>query len=148
MSDLNLSAVPGLSITAQLFLAGAAYGDSINVPEIGVTGEYAVDVPPGAEAGEYLVVFYSSGQKIGAGSLLWNGTAEISRTAWDAWNGLDIEPGFSPLETLKLIAAILAGKAQIVGDTVTFRNLGDTKDRVISTATTTGGRTSVDYDVS
>lgn len=148
MSDLNLSAISGLNVTAQLFLAGTPSGLPVVVPEIGTTGEYAADVPPGTPAGEYLIVFYDSGQKIGAGSLLWNGTAEISRTAFDTWQGLDIEPGFNPLETLRIISAILAGKARIVGDTITFRDMADSVDRVTSTATAAGGRETVDYDVS
>jgi hypothetical protein len=49
-----------------------------------------------------------------------------------------IEPGFTAAEVLRLLAAVAAGKTDIVdlgggNATVKFRNLGDTKDRVVAT---------------
>jgi len=48
-------------------------------------------------------------------------------------------------EALSVILAVVAGKTDITGSTVTFRDVDDTKDRV--TATMTGGeRTSITLD--
>lgn len=78
--DLNLSAITGLTVTAQLYLGETATGSPISVPEIGETGEYAANIPEGTAAGEYLVVFSTTSGKLGAGTILWDGLAEVTAT--------------------------------------------------------------------
>lgn len=76
--DLHLSAVTGLTVTARIYtMAGATVGSSFSVPEISTTGEYAANMPGGVSAGEYLVVFSASGEKIGSGVISWDGTKEV-----------------------------------------------------------------------
>lgn len=56
-----------------------------------------------------------------------------------------IESGLTAAEVLRLILAVQAGKTDITGSTVTFRDVADTKDRV--TATMTGSeRTAITLD--
>lgn len=82
MNDLNLSAITGLTVTAQIFLAGVSVGSSFPVPEIGLTGEYSADMPDSTPAGEYLVIFYSGAEKIGAGWIVWDGGAEVDQLSF------------------------------------------------------------------
>lgn len=59
-----------------------------------------------------------------------------------------VETGLTVRETLRLCAAALAGKVSIAGSTVTIRNaVADDADRIISTTTTDGERTSITYDL-
>lgn len=56
-----------------------------------------------------------------------------------------IESGYTAAEILRILVAVSAGKTNIAGTTVTFRDMGDSKDRV--TAEMTGSeRTTVTYD--
>lgn len=76
--NLHLSAVTGLAVTARLYtMAGATVGSSFSVPEVSTTGEYAANMPGGVSAGEYLVVFSASGEKIGSGVIVWDGAKEV-----------------------------------------------------------------------
>jgi hypothetical protein len=59
-----------------------------------------------------------------------------------------VETGLSVRETLRLCAAALAGKVSISGNTVTIRNaVADDADRITSTTTAEGERTSITYDL-
>lgn len=59
-----------------------------------------------------------------------------------------VETGFTPRQVLRLIAAVLAGKASGMGTTVaTFRDLNDTKDRMTGTVDEFGNRSVVTRDV-
>lgn len=57
-----------------------------------------------------------------------------------------IESGYTAAEVLRLIAAVVAGKSSGGPGSPAFRDLGDTKDRVVGTADADGNRTSVGYD--
>lgn len=46
-----------------------------------------------------------------------------------------VDAGYSAEEILRVLAAVAAGKTDITGSTVTFRNLGDTKDRIVASMT-------------
>ena len=60
-----------------------------------------------------------------------------------------IEGGLDEIEALRLILAALVGKATGGGTaTVTFRNIGDTKDRIILTVDSSGNRSAVTLDAS
>ena len=70
-------------------------------------------------------------------------------TPTEAW-AAEIEPGeLTAVECLRLICAVLAGKASGAGtDTIVFRNaVADSKDRVIATVDGTGDRLEVITDV-
>lgn len=60
-----------------------------------------------------------------------------------------IETGFTLRQVLRLVAAVLAGKASGMGTaTAIFRDLGDTKDRITATVDSDGNRSSINRDVS
>lgn len=54
-----------------------------------------------------------------------------------------VETGFDYTQCLQLIAAAVAGKCGIVGDTVTYRDLNDSADRIVATTDGDGQRTAV-----
>lgn len=58
-----------------------------------------------------------------------------------------IESGYTAAEILRLIAAAMAGKASgLGGSTATFRDIGDTKDRIVATVDSSGNRTALTLD--
>lgn len=59
-----------------------------------------------------------------------------------------VETGFTLRQVLRLVAAVLAGKASGMGTTTAiFRDLGDTKDRVTATVDPDGNRSAIARDV-
>ncbi len=46
-----------------------------------------------------------------------------------------VDAGYTAEEILRILAAVAAGKTDIAGSTVTFRDLGDTKDRLVASMT-------------
>jgi hypothetical protein len=64
---------------------------------------------------------------------------------WDLVNG--IETGFTPRESMRLIAAATAGKVSGAETTTnTFRSLDDSEDRIVATVDADGNRTAITYD--
>jgi hypothetical protein len=64
---------------------------------------------------------------------------------WDLANG--VETNLTPREAMRLLAAASAGKLSgAAGPTVTIRNVGDTKSRIVATVDDDGNRTSVTTD--
>lgn len=62
---------------------------------------------------------------------------------WD----IEIEPGWTAEEILRVIAAVLAGKVSGAGTgTETFRDITDVKDRVTATVDNNGNRTTITLD--
>ncbi len=60
-----------------------------------------------------------------------------------------VESSLTPRQALRLIAAALAGKVSISGNTVTFRNaVDDSKDRITATTDSNGQRTAISVDAS
>lgn len=61
----------------------------------------------------------------------------------------EIEPGLSLKRALRLILAANAGKISGAGGaTITIRNPGDTKSRIVATVDGSGNRTGLTYDTS
>jgi len=54
-----------------------------------------------------------------------------SGNAGDPWS-TEIEPTYTAAEIMRLMASVLAGKSSVAGGTVRFRDLNDTKDRVVA----------------
>lgn len=75
-NELHCIGASGLTVTAQLFSGASAVGSTITCTEIGSYGIYAGSMPAVA-AGKYIVVFYSSGAPLAAGSINWDGSLEI-----------------------------------------------------------------------
>lgn len=62
------------------------------------------------------------------------------------WSAI-IESGYTAEEILRLIASVLAGKVSGAGTgTETFRDIGDTKDRIVATVDSSGNRTAITRD--
>lgn len=142
MAPITLSARNGQSITFSLYLNGTLVSAGLAMTEIGTTGEFYADMPTGTAAGEYLVVFFDGAQKIASGVLNWDGAQEVPAV----WTYI-IEAGYSAMSTMRLMASVLVGKVSGAGTgTETFRDLNDTKDRVISSVDANGNRTDVTKD--
>ena len=79
-NELNI-ALPtsGLTVTAQPYQAGAAVGSAISCPEIGSTGFYSGNMT--GTAGAYQLAFLASSANVGSGSIVWDGTAEVTSSA-------------------------------------------------------------------
>lgn len=81
-------------------------------------------------------------------------TADITPTANQNANALldltaGVESGLTFRQALRLLAAVAFGKASgLAGTTATFRDTGDTKDRVVATVDANGNRTAVTTDPS
>jgi hypothetical protein len=60
----------------------------------------------------------------------------------------EVETGANVVESLRLHNSVLGGKVSGGGSaTETFRDLADTKDRLVSSVTETGNRTAEVYDL-
>lgn len=70
-----------------------------------------------------------------------NADALLDRTA-------GVETSFTLRQSLRLILAMAAGKLSISGNTVTIRDVNDSKNRIVATTDTDGQRTAVTRDVS
>lgn len=69
----------------------------------------------------------------------------IEAIATEIFDQADMAEGFSMRELFRLISAVLLGKS--TGSGTTFRNLADTKDRVVGTVDEDSNRTAVTLDV-
>jgi len=76
--------------------------------------------------------------------LIGNSAGLIEGGGGNMWNEV-IETGYTAANLLRLIAAVAAGKSSVVGSTVKFRDMNDTKDRIDATVVG-GARTSVTRD--
>ena len=72
--------------------------------------------------------------------------AEVQSECADALAALVIEGGYDLVEVMKVLLAFAAGKTDINGTTVTFRNTADTLNRISATVVN-GERTAVTLDV-
>ena len=79
-NELNI-ALPasGLTVTAQPYQSGAAVGSAISLTEVASSGFYSGNMT--GTAGTYQVAFLSAGANVGSGSIVWDGTAEVTSSA-------------------------------------------------------------------
>jgi hypothetical protein len=86
-----------------------------------------------------LIVGNSAGLIVGGGE----GSAPSVAQIW----AREVEGGFSAEEVLRLVAAALLGKASgASGTEIAFRDLADTKDRIVATVDQYGNRSDVELD--
>lgn len=72
--------------------------------------------------------------------------ATVAGGAGDPWSTV-IEGGFTAAHIMRLLASAMAGKVSgAAGTTVTFRDLADSKDRIVATVDASGNRTAVTRD--
>lgn len=83
---------------------------------------------------------------IGASGYLSND--DVERLAL-AVSGISVESSYDLKQALRLILSATAGKVSGADTTtITFRNVGDSKNRIVATVDTDGNRTGITYDVS
>ena len=82
-NELNIALqTSGLTVTAQRYQAGAAVGSAISLTEVGSSAFYSGNMT--GAAGTYQIVFISSSVNVGSGSIIWDGTAEVTVSTFNA----------------------------------------------------------------
>lgn len=79
-NEISISAVPGLTVTVQLYSGTTAEGAPFAATEIPLTGEYIASMPTGVPYGRYTAIAFAGGDKIGSGEIYWDGSYEINQT--------------------------------------------------------------------
>ena len=122
--------------------------------EESTSGHYkaSFDLSTNIGAGIYNVTVY---KRLGAnpangdtplaqGEIIWDGTEEVVTPSDDI-----VEGTLTQREAMRLLLAVLAGLASGGGtDTLTFRDTGDTKDRLVATVDRDGNRINIIKDIS
>lgn len=82
--ELNITlGVTGLTVTANVYLAGVAKATGIACAEVGVTGAYSGDFTAAPNvAGVYSVEFFNGADTVasGAGQIVWDGAGEVHQS--------------------------------------------------------------------
>ncbi len=141
-----------------------AYGDGasdadtydVTMPEVGVgSGHYVgqFDVGSNIAEGFYPYTYYlqqgvnpaDSDRPIAKGVIYWTGTAAINLSNLTANVLLGVVEGAVTVEqALRLMLSALSGKSDGGGsNTIVFRDIGDTKNRISATVDANGNRTAV-----
>ena len=96
---------------------------------------------------DYMVVPANVWDSMFGASTLNVNVATLSSAAVDSILDDPVEGSYTMRQLLRLMAAALFGKASGGGTaTITFRDTGDTKDRITATVTSNGNRTTVVLD--
>lgn len=77
-NELNIAlsqSQTGLAVTAQKYQNGVASGTAILLTEVAATAYYTGNMS--GAAGDYQILFRAAGENVGAGSIRWDGSAEI-----------------------------------------------------------------------
>ncbi|KKM83304.1 hypothetical protein LCGC14_1310740 [marine sediment metagenome] len=126
----------------------------VEMTEESVSGHYkaSFDLSANIGAGIYNVTVYkrlggnpaNGDTPLAQGEIVWNGTDEVSVPSEDI-----VEGTLTQKEAMRLLLAVLTGLTSGGGtDTLTFRDIGDTKDRLVATVDRDGNRTFIIKDVS
>ena len=129
---------------APVTLAGVTYAQTFEIIN-GYTIEF--------EDGAYTVLPSGANHNIGDVQVVNNVSLVIGNSAGlitvsttgAGWDEV-LEGGYTAGELLRVLAAVAAGKTDITGTTVTFRDVNDTTDRVVASMTGSE-RTTVTLDV-
>ena len=98
---------------------------------------------------DFMVVPANVWDSMFGGSVLNVNVATMSSGAVDSILDDPVEGSYTMRQLLRLMASALFGKASGGGTaTITFRDLGDSKDRITATVTSNGNRTTVVLDSS
>lgn len=76
-NEINISAVPGLTLSLQLYKGLVSVGVAFGASEIGLTGEYVASMPSGVPYGQYLIIATAGDIKIASGQIIWDGSYEM-----------------------------------------------------------------------
>lgn len=130
----------------QISLNGAAWGNTTNVLVAIGNGRYYVELVAATEVNAIGVIEgrYKSGntaESIGT-------TLQVVTDLVDAICDEIMEGTITLRQTMRLVLAVLTAKSSGGGtDTITFRDIGDTKDRLVVTVDEDGNRTIIIRDV-
>lgn len=135
---------------------------AVTLTEIGSSGLFYLASPAGLPAGRYTIVvfkqaggspaFRSDARRWVDDGYLWDGSARIVALAADRNAAADalldrtdgVETGLTWRQWLRLAAAVLFGKSAAAGGT--YRDFGDTKNRIVATLDSNGNRTAITRD--
>ncbi len=110
--------------------AAALSGDAVLVGLLRALGIASTSVTGGGAVSASIIA-----KARGSASLTVTGdilsTANIGESVWN----FIVENGYTSADVLRLLAAVAAGKTDITGTTVTFRDLGDTENRIVAEMT-------------
>ena len=129
----------------------------VTMTEESTSGHYkaSFDASSNIDAGIYHITVYereganpaNGDTPLAQGGIIWDGTAELSIAS--AVLEEIIEGTLTHKEAMRLLLAILAGLTSGGGsDTLVFRDIGDTKDRLVATVDRNGNRVVIIRDVS
>lgn len=112
-------------------------------------GAYIVTVPPTLAADAhytaYLIDVTSTPTPVGVAHFYWDGASALEPSVAST-RDLKIEADYSLADMLRIQAAALAGRCNQTGNTITFKGIDGTTDRIVATTTPTGDRTAVTID--
>ena len=137
-SDAAVTGLADGAFTKVLVVDGASSAVTVTVTEV-ASGVYTATFTPNAVGLWSLWITHATHNPRG-----W--AEDFDVTAGGVLDGADID-GKTPVEALKLIAAVLAGKVSGGPDAPVFRSLDDGANRVSMTADENGNRSAVTLNV-
>jgi hypothetical protein len=139
-------------------IAGATHNENgyydvpLNTTDTNTLGTFRVAVSKSGALPvwqDFMVVPANVWDSMFGGSVLNVNVATMSSGAVDSILDDPVEGSYTMRQLLRLMASALFGKASGGGTaTITFRDLGDSKDRITATVTSNGNRTTVVLDSS
>lgn len=129
----------------QAALGGSALAAGVATVTASITAKaFATGTASGVATAS--LVRYATGQLIG--SIAPAVTLEAAGFSTYLLDEEDIETGMTLRQAMRLVAAATAGKISgAAGTTVTIRNVGDSKDRIVATVDAAGNRNAIVYDL-
>jgi hypothetical protein len=113
---------------------------SITTADLSAIGNLGANLTgEGTVTAELVGIGHISASISSAGELL--STANVGDAVWGAL----LEAGFTASQIMRITAAAVAGKSTGGPDNPTFRNLSDTQNQIVGTATADGDRTVTSY---
>jgi hypothetical protein len=135
--------ITGAELKAFLNLAASLTGDGAVAGLLTAKGALAAELSGAGGVNAVITALGTLAASITVtGDLLT--TANVGNAVLDALNGVEDEVTLR--QALRIILAAVGGKVSISGNTVTFRDANDTKDRITATTDANGQRTAVTLD--
>jgi hypothetical protein len=135
--------ITGAELKAFLNLAASLTGDGAVAGLLTAQGALAAELAGSGDIDAVITALGTLAASITVtGDLLT--TANVGNAVLDALNGVEDEVTLR--QALRIILSALGGKVSISGNTVTFRDANDTKDRITATTDSNGQRTAVTLD--
>lgn len=134
-AEAGISASGSITLTPTALISAVGFMSGLSTSETEFSATALANAVWQADAANY-VAAGTMGEKLNdAGS------------ASNPWTEV-IESGLTAAQVMRLISSVLCGKVSGGGSGVeTFRDIDDTKDRIIATVDSSGNRTALTYDV-